>query len=224
MNRSDVVSTTNGHGQLPGPHDDAPTSVGVYAVIAGLAAAIPLPFVDEFLSSAARGAAMRRVAARHGVRLIGEARSILSQPTLRATGGGKRVRWVRSAVLRVLAPLRIASRLEDGATAMVAASLFEHYLKTSDRNNRDIVDAAEAKRIHRAIEKATMGSVLDFGKAAPSAVVSAVTDGVKALRQEDEEDRGTAERAIDAVLDGLADVPEAWRASLVDRFDKAIGF
>ena len=198
------------------------TSVGVYALIAGLTAAIPLPFVDEFLSSAARGAAMRRVAARHNVKLVGDARKILSQPTLRVTGGGRRARWVRSAVLRVLAPLRIASRLEDGATAMVAASLFEHHLKSADRGENPTLDVREAQAIHQAIEKATMGSVWDLGKAVPAALVSAVTDGVKALREDDDEDRGTAERAFDAVLDGLADAPEAWKSALVARFEKAM--
>ena len=200
--------------------DKAP--IGMYAFVAGLTAAIPLPVIDELLSSAARGAAMRRVAQRHGVKLSHDARKILSQPTLRATGGGKRARWVRSLVGRVLAPLRIASRLEDGATAMVSASLFDHYLRTSDRPEGQRVDGAEAQRIHRAIEKATMGSAWDVGKAVPMTIKTAVSDAVQAFRDDDEEDRGAVERVVDATLDAVADAPDVWRQGMLGRFEKAM--
>lgn len=212
-------SVTLGH-TLPDDHTKTTPHLGIYATAAGLTAAVPFPFVDELLSSLARGAAMRRVAERHDVELSSEARKVLAQPSLELTGGGKRARWIRSAALRFVAPLRIVSRLEDGVTAFVAASLFDHYL-SAHKPQGDRLGEAEAKRIHRAIETATVGNVIDTAKRLPRGIFAAVERAAGAFRANDDP-RKRIECAADSLLDALADAPDLWHAALVDKFDRAL--
>src|SRR5690606_25929324 len=60
--------------------------VMVYAAASGLLTSVPVPFLDSLLGGLARGAALRRIAGRHGVRLTREARDVLAAP--RGAGAG----------------------------------------------------------------------------------------------------------------------------------------
>ena len=119
--------------EVPSPRPTAPlarhagASVTVYAAVTGLAGAIPVPMLDSVFSELARGAAMRRVARRHGVSLTPDARSVLSGPgTVRATSTD-RGRLLKSAIGSVLAPFRIASRLEDAFGTLFSAIVLDHF-------------------------------------------------------------------------------------------------
>src|SRR3972149_2108562 len=57
-----------GGGAGPPAARAAGPGMAIYAAAAGLATAVPVPFVDGVLAGLARGAAMRRTAARRGVR------------------------------------------------------------------------------------------------------------------------------------------------------------
>src|SRR5690606_4911779 len=70
--------------------------VVVYAAVAGAASVVPVPFVDAFLAKLARGSAMRRVAARRGVRLTPEGRAVLARPGLSSPLGSAPARLLRS--------------------------------------------------------------------------------------------------------------------------------
>jgi hypothetical protein len=199
---------------------ERPGSVGVYAAAAGFAAALPLPFVDALLAEAARGSAMRRVAARHGVRLTREARRVLSSPS--PWEGGRPLRVVRSLVSRVLLPLRVANRIEDGLVAFASASLLEHYLVTADRRPGAPMVEAEARRVRRAMDEAAVEGLLRTLRRTPEGVGRLSRDLIDAVRGRDTEDRTPVERLIDGFLDVFADGPGELAGEVKARFDRAL--
>jgi hypothetical protein len=168
-----------------------------------------VPFLDGMLAGVARGSAVRRVAARRGVRLTRGARSVLAGVGLtRATGGGSGgARFLRAALSRALAPIRIASRLESGVASFLTVALLDHYLRTSDRRSGMPLDDLEAERIRRAMETAIAESGLEGLKTAPLGVIDLLARSVRAAANVDTEDRGIVERLVDSLLDGLADAP-----------------
>ncbi len=215
----------NEPGEAISPHERAraaerPGNVGVYAVAAGLSAALPVPFLDALLAEAARGAAMRRVAARHGVRLTREARRALASPG--KADGGRQARVVRSILSRVLMPLRFANRIEDGLRSFVSASLLDHYLATADRRSGQPMAEAEAHRVRRAMDAAAVEGLFESLKRTPEGAGHVVSRLVDAFRGGDVEDRTPVERVIDAVLDVVADGPAELVAEVKARFDAAI--
>ncbi len=197
-----------------------PGNVGVYAAAAGLAAALPVPFLDALLAEAARGAAMRRVAARHGVRLTREARRALSSPG--RLEGGRQARVVRSILSRVLLPIRMANRFEDAIAAFVAASLLDHYLQTSDRRPGSPMAAAEAQRVRRAMDVAALEGVVGALKRTPEGAGHVASSLADAFRGGDVEDRTPVERVIDGFLDILADGPSELASEVKARFDAVL--
>jgi hypothetical protein len=199
---------------------ERPGSVGVYAAAAGLAAALPLPFVDALLAEAARGSAMRRVAARHGVRLTRDARRVLASPS--EWEGGRPLRIVRSVVSRVLLPLRVANRLEDGLVAFASASLLDHYLATAERRPGAPMVEAEARRVRRAMDEASVEGLVGTLRRTPDGVGRLTRDVLGAFRAEDTEDRTPVERVIDGLLDAFADGPGELVAEVKARFDRAL--
>ncbi len=57
---------------------------------------------------------------------------------------------------------------------------------------------------------------------APRAALETVQQAVRAVRDDDLEERGPIERATDALLDRLADAPDEVLARLYDAFDTAL--
>jgi uncharacterized protein (DUF697 family) len=217
---SSVNEDDDNRGSHRNDHDGRRGAVGVYAAAAGLAAAMPIPFVDALLAEAARGAAMRRVSARHGVRLTREARRALSSPG--KLDGGRQARVVRSVLSRVLLPLRIANRFEDAVTAFVSASLLDHYLRSADRRPGAPMAEAEAHRVRRAMDAAAVEGVLGTLKRTPEGAGYVASSLAEAFRGSDVEDRTPIERVIDAVLDVFADGPAELVAEVKARFDAAL--
>lgn len=214
-------------GMLPAVNDQSrneaasrPGNVGVYAAAAGLAAALPVPFVDALLSEAARGAAMRRVAARHGVRLTRDARRVLAAPG--QLEGGRKARVVRSVLSRVLLLVRMANRFEDAIAAFVSASLLDYYLKTSGRRSGSPMTEAEARRVRRAMDVAAMEGVLGSLRRTPEGAGALASTLADAFRGSDVEDRTPVERVIDAFLDVLADGPSELVSEVKARFDSVL--
>jgi hypothetical protein len=200
----------------------SPGGVIVYAAAAGAASVVPLPFVDAMFAKLARGSAMRRVAARRGVRLTPEARALLSRPGLSAPLGTTPARLLRTALTRALAPVRIASRLEDAAGTFLAALMLDHYLATSDRRPGAPLGDREAAAVRAAMEQAWADSGLEALRTIPLGIVDLVVRAGKAAVQLDAEGRGPVERFVDAVLDGAADAPDDLFQRMRDHFDAAI--
>jgi hypothetical protein len=200
----------------------AGVSVTVYAAIAGLAGAIPLPILDSALSELARGAAMRRVAKRHGVVLTPDARAILAGPGAVGATSSERGRLLRAALSSVLAPLRIASRIEDGVATLFAAILLDHYLRRPDRPRGAALVESEARRVRAAMESAVVASGFDALKTVPLGLFRVLKDGLTAMVSVDGESRSPLERLVDTILDELADGPDELVDTLSLHFDEAL--
>lgn len=196
--------------------------VVVYAAVAGAASVVPVPFVDAFLAKLARGSAMRRVAARRGVRLTPEGRAVLARPGLSSPLGSAPARLLRSAITRALAPIRIASRVEDATATFLSAILLDHYLATSDRRPGAPLGEREAAVIRAAMEQAWAESGLEALRTVPVGIAEVVAHAVKAAFQLDTEGRGPVERFVDALLDGAADAPDDLAQRMRDHFDAAV--
>ena len=194
----------------------------VYAAAAGAVSAVPVPFLDGILGGIARGSAMRRVASRRGVRLSREARKVLSQVSLsRSTGTGP-ARFLRAALSRALAPIRIASRMEEAGATFLAALVFDHYLQTSQRRPGAPVGEAEALRIRAAMEQAFVDGGLEALRSVPMGALETLYHAGRDSLQPDLEDRGFVERFVDHVLDGAADAPSDVFQRMCDLFDAAM--
>lgn len=202
-----------------GPDAEITPRLAVYATAAGLATAVPLPIIDRALSGLARGAALRHVAARHGVRLTHEARVVLTsdEPVL-----GKKTRLLRATLAHLTAPLRIASRIDDALSTWSSAVLLHHYLVTHPRTPHAALSGSEARAIKRAIDSAEVHGVLASLRAAPSKVGRTVADAVKSVGELDLEDRTPLERVVDTLLDRAADTPEEVGVRLRTAFDHAL--
>ncbi|MCB9661287.1 MAG: hypothetical protein R3B40_17475 [Polyangiales bacterium] len=195
--------------------------VGMYAAAAGVLSALPVPFLDSLLASLARGAAMRRVAQRHGVRLTPAAREVLArgEDSLRTEKG---LRVVRSLVGRFVAPLRIWNRAEEALGAFSAAALLDHYLTTTDRREGAPLDEDEARTIQRAMKGAAGKGAADALRGVPMSTFIALKAGVDAATANDPEGRPAVERMVDALLDALADAPDGVSDAIRQRFDEAL--
>ncbi len=196
--------------------------IAVYAAAAGLATAVPVPFLDVALTGLARGAALRRVAARHGVRLAGEPREVLSRPLSAERRSALQAHLVRRAVAQLVAPLRIAARMEDALLTFVAALLLDHYLATSPRERGAPIGVEEARRIREAMERAALAGPFASLRDAPHGFWRTIVDGVRAAAKPDAEDRTPVERLVDAVLDAAADAPGEVADRMRRAFDAAL--
>ncbi len=193
--------------------------VGIYAAAAGLATAVPVPFADRLLSGLARGAALRRVARRHDVRLSRGARDVLSGGRVNRDPKG---RWLRSAVASAFAPLRIASRVDDAVSTWAAAILLDHHLTVAERPKGAALSRDEAIRIRHAMDSAEVDAVLEALRLAPGGVFKTFGEALRAAAGLDDEDRSPIERAVDTLLDAAADSPESILARLRAAFDRAL--
>jgi hypothetical protein len=213
---------------VPPAHDVALSPGGaegvlVYAALAGLLAALPVPVLDELASGLARGAALRRVARRHGVVLGREARDVLRAPSAaRAAGaGGRSAGLVRAVLRRAVAPLRALSRVDDALGTVLAALLLDHYLARRPRS-AGCLGVAEARRVRAAIDAALASGGLAALRDLPGGALAALRAATDDARGVDPEGRRWVERVTDAVMDALADAPAAAAERLRAAFDREL--
>lgn len=198
------------------------TGVAVYAAAAGLASVVPIPFIDGVLTGVARGSAVRRIAGRRGVRLTRDARKTLAGISITRPTGTGAARLLRMALSRALAPIRIASRIEDATATVLSAILLDHYLATSDRRVGSPLDDREARRVRDAMESAFSASGLESLRTLPLGALEVAVGAGRAAFSIDSEDRGPVERFVDTLLDGAADAPSEWMERLRVLFDTAL--
>jgi hypothetical protein len=200
----------------------ATSGISIYAAVAGAASVIPIPVLDATLAKLARGSAMRRVASRRGVRLTPDARGILARPGLSSQLATTPARLLRTAITRALAPVRIASRIEDALATFLSALMLDHYLSTSDRRAGSPLGEREAKIVRAAMEQAWADSGLEALRTIPVGIAQVVVHAAKATVQLDTEGRGPVERFVDSLLDGAANAPDDLLQQMRDHFDAAI--
>lgn len=194
----------------------------VYAAAAGALSAVPVPLLDTALAGIARGSAVRRVAARRGVRLSRDARDVLSKVGVTRHVGTGPARLLRIALSRALAPVRVASRLEDASASFFTVVLLDHYLRTGDRRAGAPLGGLEAERVRAAMEDAIGHGGLDVLRSAPIGALQLAYRALRAGIEVDAEDRGPIERVIDTLLDGIADAPAGTLERLTEHFDAAL--
>ena len=197
-------------------------SVSVYAAVTALAGAIPVPLLDTLLGELARGAAMRRVARRHGVALTPDARAVLSGSGSVHATSSERGRLLKAAVATFLAPLRLVARFEDALGTLFSAILLDHFLRRPDRPRGAALTEAEARRVRAATESAIADAGIDVLRTVPLGVWSLVRKGFDAMMRADDERRSVVERFVDAILDGMADGPTELSDTLIHHFDLAL--
>ncbi|MBX3272202.1 MAG: hypothetical protein KF729_18200 [Sandaracinaceae bacterium] len=200
----------------------AGSSVSVYAAITGLAGAVPVPMLDAVLSELSRGAAMRRVAKRHGVTLTPDARAILATSGSIHATSTERGRLLKTALASVLAPFRVAARVDDAVGTLLSAICLDHFLRRPDRPAGAALTAAEAHRVRAATERAIGEAGFDALKTIPAGLFRILRRAFDALLAADDEGRSPIERAVDAILDGLADAPDELVDALTLQFDLAL--
>jgi hypothetical protein len=197
-------------------------NVSVYAAAAGLASAVPIPFIDGIVAQAARGGAMRRIAMRYHVTLTPAARRTLGKAGVDRDPKVRGYKLVRTIVQRFWLPLVAMDRVEDGLASLASTMLFERYLVLRDVPAGTVIDEPEAHRIRVAIDVALIGGLTDSMKSVPDSLRELAGAMVQAARSLDEEGRGRHEAMLDTLLDAIADVPEGVRDTLFDRFERAL--
>ena len=205
------------------PRKNRRGNLTLYGVAAGLSAAVPLPAVDNWLGSLARGSTMRRVAMRYGVTLTPEAREILAAPgvagTVRNTGPARFLRGILNVSVK---PARLLGGFEDGLAALLGAAFLDHYLRTADRPPNTPLGIEEAERIRRAMSYAVENGFVSLAEAAPRGVGKVLQQAGRSLERSGADGRRAPERLVDAVLDSLADMPEDVMDGFLERFQAAL--
>ncbi len=197
-------------------------ALSVYGGAAGMASALPLPFVDTVLGKLSRGAAVRRAALRHGVELTREAREILAAPGMAsAAAASQPVRLVRSVLTRTSLPSGMIGALEDGLATWLAAVLLDHYLATSKRPRHAPLEASEARRVRAVMTRASVDAVAMRMRSTPKAIGDFLQALGGSLKAEDPS-RTASERFVDTVLDAVADAPHAALAHLLEAFERQL--
>lgn len=196
--------------------------VPVYAIAAGLAAAVPMPFVDSLLARTARGSAMRRVAARHGLTLAPEARRILGEAELPKDTRVKGYRVARTVVQRYLFPMIPISRLEDALAALGSAMLFDAYLRHRPMPPGSVVSVADAQEIRKAIDASLVQGSGDLAVSLPEVARRIASESYSIVRSTDAEGRKRHEALLDHLLDAIADVPEGMLRALELRLEQEL--
>lgn len=192
-------------------------------VASALLGAVPVPGLDDAAVRWVRGSAARRIARRHGVTLTREARDVLARISPeRSRAGAVGRRALRAVAGRVLAPLRFATRFEDGVTTWAMMAALDHYLRGRNPAEGPLrVD--EATLLCRALGAAELHSTLQALRHLPASVGT----GTKRLVQQvttrgEDENRSAPERLVDGLVDALSEVPEAYRRRFGAALDEAL--
>jgi hypothetical protein len=192
-----------------------PSRVGAYAALGAVSTIVPLPWVPDVVLGRVRGTLAHDIAARHGVSLTEEGRKILAEPwtsQLPRTWLAQAARFAAGRVLSRLGPLGWVSPVRVGLSTFVLGHLFQRYLETA-RSERSIrIDAEEARRIRKAMDKALL---LLFTH-------DTIDSPWKMLPQAPEDLREPTTQFIDGVILSAASLPTWLVARLEAAFDEAL--
>ena len=191
--------------------------LGTYTALGAAAASVPLPWIPDLLARRVRGALVHDIAARHGLSLTAEARTLLvdgeapaKKPVLRRAASGA-ARYAASFVLGRIGPLALVPPLRGALATFALGHLFQRYADSLRRERTVRVDEREARQVRRAIEQAYLRAITDdparsvlFAERAPEELRDGVT------------------QVLDGVLMTMASLPEWLTARLDSAFDDAL--
>ena len=191
--------------------------LGTYTALGAAAASVPLPWIPDLLARRVRGALLQDIAARHGLSLTPEARTLLvdgevpeKKPILRRAASGA-ARYAASFVLGRIGPLALVPPLRGAFATFALGHLFQRYADGLRRERTVRIDEREARKVRRAIEQAYLRTITDdpagtslFAERAPEELRDGVT------------------QILDGVLMTIASLPEWLTARLESAFDDAL--
>jgi hypothetical protein len=183
--------------------------LGTYTALGAATGAVPLPWVPSFVAERIRGALVHDLTARHGLTLTPEARSLLIAPF----GGevssglwGQAATFAVTRVLRRFGPFAFFGPVRSAVGTFVLGHLLERYLDLARPVRAVRIDAEEARRVRRAIDRAMLDVFTTNAKGS--------TDKPPVLS---DDLRDPTTQVIDGILTALASAPQ-W---LVRRLDAA---
>lgn len=208
--------TSMGRGTLTRAPTFPPGRLGLLTLMGAASGAVPLPFLPDRLISNIRGAVVHDVARQHGLNLSNDARRVLSVANC---ANPRRARliglatWAASRLLRRFSPLWVLSPAASAIETFALGHLLDRYLEEV-RSLRGIrIEADEAQRICRIIEKSLAQTL------APDVVVP--TDS-RADNPPGEDQRDDVTRLLDWALLSTASTPAYLLRRLDAAFDRVI--
>jgi hypothetical protein len=182
--------------------------LSVYAGLGALTGLVPLPWLPASLVKRVRGALVHDIAARHGLSLAIDARSILARP-----GGNEGTRalavqaaqYLGTRFIPQLAPMSVLAPVGAGMMTWALGHLFDRYVDRCRTERAVRIDADEAKRVRQAIDRAIVHAF------------SVNNADEEKVEKAPEELRDTVTQVTDGVLMAAASLP-GW---LVRRLDAA---
>ena len=137
----------------------ASSRLSVLSALGAASAILPLPFVPATIERHLRGAVVQDVASRHGLTLTLEAREALSQvlgneASRRVLNGA--ARYFMRAMFRRVGPLSVLAPARTAAEIFALGVLFERYVTQVRRGPTIRVNAAEARGLREAIDRAVL--------------------------------------------------------------------
>lgn len=132
---------------------------GAYAALGALSGVVPIPWVPGVAVKRVRGALMHDIAARNGLSLTADARTVLEDPW-NPTGAPKAwmhvARFLTNRVVSRLGPLAWLAPFRSAFSIFALGHLFERYIGTTRTSRSMRIDAAEARVFRRAMDKALL--------------------------------------------------------------------
>jgi plasmid stability protein len=196
-------------------HGSIETSrMGAYSVLGALTAAVPLPWVPDQMLKRVRSTLLHDVAARHGLSMSEEARTILSEPWSSDLQRSLLAQAARFALRRVttrLGPLGWLAPVRSAASTFIVGHLFERYLETARTSRAIRIDENEARTLRAAMDR-TLKLFITLDVTSPLAGMAAAPEDLR---------NGTTQM-IDGVILSLASLP-AWAVKRLEAaFDDAL--
>ncbi len=119
--------------------------------------AVPVPLLPDAVVTRVRGAIAHDTAARHGLGLTSDARTVLASVDAENRAIARRAgETVIREVLKRLGPLAVVGTLSRGVEAYALGLLFNRYIERIRASAQARIDVDEARRIRDAIDRAVL--------------------------------------------------------------------
>lgn len=172
--------------------------------------AVPLPLLPDFVIARVRGAIAHDTAARHGLSLTRDARTVLASADAESRAIARKAgEAVLRQVAKRLTPLAAVATLSRGLEAYALGLLFDRYIQRNRAPGSVRIDVDEARRVRDAIDR----SVLRVLSPALKPSETTVRPGTEDLRTE-------TTRFLDSILLTGASLPSYFERRLEAAFDE----
>lgn len=154
---SDVTTPTRG--SLTRNPTFPPGRLSVLTMVGAASGAVPIPFIPGRMLTNVRGAIAYDVARRHGLSLTTDARRVLAAADSSDPRRAKLIglaSWAAGRILRRFGPLWIVSPAASAIETFALGHLLDRYLEEARTHHSVRIEADEALRIRRIIDKSLL--------------------------------------------------------------------